>query len=100
MYVCMYVCMYKKNKNLSSVVDRFKKPTNKNWIPTNNHHSIETFIEATRNEMQGKTEETSKKLKYSNLAIKERKAVQELQSRNEIVITDANKGEAVVILDV
>ena len=24
-----------------------KKQTNKNWIPTNNHHSIETFIEET-----------------------------------------------------
>ena len=33
-----------KNKNLSSVEGKFKKLTNKNWIPTNNHHSIETLL--------------------------------------------------------
>ena len=33
----------KKNKDLYSEEDRFKKQTNKNWIPTNNHHSIETL---------------------------------------------------------
>ena len=48
----------KKNKNLSSEEDRFKKQTNKNWIPTNNHRSREIFIEATRNEIQEKTEKT------------------------------------------
>ena len=32
--------------------------------------------------------------------MKERKAMQEMQSRNDIVITDADKGGAVVILDV
>ena len=35
--------------------------------------------------------------KYSNLTIKERKATEELESRNIIVITDAKKGGAVVI---
>ena len=30
--------------------------------------------------------------KYSNLTIKERKAMQELQPRNNIVITNADKG--------
>ena len=87
----------KKNKNLSSEEDKFKKPANKNWIPTNNQHSIETFIEATRNEIQEKTGKT-RPSKYSNLTIKERKAVQELQSRNDIVVADANKRGAVVIL--
>ena len=40
------------------------------------------------------------KTKYSNLTMKERKAMQELQSRKGIVITDADKGGAIVILDV
>ena len=44
----------KKNKNFSSEEYRFKKPKNKNLIPAINHHSIETFIEATRFEIQGK----------------------------------------------
>ena len=34
---------------------------------------------------------TIKEIK-ENLAIKERKAMQEMQSRNDIVITDADKG--------
>ena len=89
----------KKNKNLSSEKDRFKIPTNKNWIPTNKHHNIEAFIEATRNEIQEKLEET-RPSKYSNLTVKERKAIQELQSRDDIAITNADKGEPVVILDV
>ena len=38
--------------------------------------------------------------KYSNLTIKERKEMQELQSRNDKVITNANKDGVVVILDV
>ena len=78
----------------------FKKPTNKNCIPTNNHHSIETFIEATHNEKIEKNPEKTRPSKYSNLAIKERKAMQELQSRNDIVITDSNKDGPVVIVDV
>ena len=64
----------KKNKNLSSEEYRFKKPTNKNWIPTNNHHRIEIFIEATRNEIQEKAKK-SRPLKYSRLKIKEQKAM-------------------------
>ena len=40
------------------------------------------------------------KTKYSNLTIQERKGMQELQSRKGIVITDADKGGDVVILDV
>ena len=38
--------------------------------------------------------------KYLNLTIKEQKAMQELQSINDIIITDANKGGTVVILHV
>ena len=87
----------KKNKNISSEEDRFKKPTNKNGIPTNNHHSIETFIEATYNETKAKVEETLPS-KYSNLTIKEWKAMQELQSRKDTVIADTGKCGAIVIL--
>ena len=64
-----------------------------------NHHSIETFIEATRNEIREKIEK-KRPSKYSNLTAKERNALQEQQSRNHIVITDADKWGAVVILDI
>ena len=94
----------KKNKSIkikSPLLkkDKFKKPTNKNRILTNNHDNRETFIEATRNKSQDKIKKTQAS-KYSNLTVKERKAVQQLQSRHDIVITDANEGGAVVVQDV
>ena len=79
--------------------DIFRKPTNKTWVPNNNHHSTETFIEVTRNEINNEIEKM-KRPNYSNLSVKEQKALQELQSRDDIVITDADKGGAVVILGV
>ena len=35
------------------------RPKKNNWIPTKQHHSIETFIEATRNEIQQKIEKNT-----------------------------------------
>ena len=34
----------------------------------------------------------TKRPNYSNLSVKEQKALQEVQSRDDIVITDADKG--------
>ena len=65
----------------------------------NNHHRIKTFTKTTRSDIQEKLEK-ARPLKYSNLAIKEQKEMEELQSRNDIVITDADKGRTVVALDV
>ena len=62
-------------------------------------HGLNPNIEATCNEIQEKIGQT-RPSKYSNLTIKEKKAMQELQSRDDIVITDADKGGAVAILDV
>ena len=45
-----------ENKNRFTEEEIFRKPTNKTWTPNNNHHSIETFIEATRNEINNKIE--------------------------------------------
>ena len=86
-----------ENKTRFIKEDIFRKPTHKTWIP-NNKYSIETFIEATRNDINNEIEKT-KRPSYSNLS-ERKKALQELQSRDNIVITDADKGGAVVILDV
>ena len=88
-----------ENKARFTEEDTFRKPTNKTWVPNSSHHSIETFIEATRNEINNETEK-SKRPNYSNVFVREQKALQELQSRNDIVITDADKGGVVVLLDV
>ena len=42
----------------------------------------------------------TKRPNYSNLPVKEQKALQELQSRDNIVISETDKGGSVVMLDV
>ena len=88
-----------ENKDWFTEEDIFRNPTNKTWFPNNNHPSIETFIEATHNEINNEIEKM-KQPNYSNLSVKEQKALQVLQSNDGIVITEADKGGVVVILDV
>ena len=88
-----------ENKDRFTEEDVFRKPTNKTWIPKNNHRSIETFIEATRNEINNEIKKT-KRPNYSNLSVKEPKALQQLQSKDDTVITETDKVGVVVILDV
>ena len=68
-----------ENKAHFTEEDIFRKPTNKTWVSNNNHHSVETFIEATRNEINNEIEKT-KRSDYSNLSVKEQKAFQELHT--------------------
>ena len=91
---------FKNHENKARFTEEhiFRKPTNKTWIPNNNHHNKETFIEATRNKINNEIEITkrhaiksiAKRPNYSNLSVKEQNALQELQSRDDIVITDAD----------
>ena len=77
----------------------FKKPYSKSWIHSRKHHTVKTFIEATNND----TDAVIKKLKrpkYSNLSEREQKALEEIKLRDDILITNADKGSVVVILDV
>ena len=87
-----------ENKARFTAEDIFRKPADKTWVLNNNHHGIETFIEATHNEISNEIEKTTRP-NYSNLSVKEQKALQELQFRDDIVITEADKGGAVVIAD-
>ena len=86
-----------ENKARFTEGDIFIKPTNKTCVPNNNHHSIETFIETTRNEFNKEIEKT-KRPNYSNLSVKEQKALQELQSKDDIAITDADKDGVIAII--
>ena len=47
---------YPENKARFTEEDIFRKPANKIWVPNNDHCGIETFIEATRNEINNETE--------------------------------------------
>ena len=59
-----------KNKAHFTAEDIFRTWTNKNLVPNNNHHGLETFIGATRNEINNEIENT-KQTNYSNLSVKE-----------------------------
>ena len=74
------------------------KKNNNQWMPSNPHHTVKTFIEAMENELDNQ-ERTSSKRKY-NLTKDERKALNNFRIREDIVITNADKGGAVVIQDV
>ena len=66
------------------------------WEPTQ-VHTVSTFCEAVRKDI----EQNQNKTKTSqNLTKGEKKALEDLGKRDDIIITKADKGGAVVILDV
>ena len=78
-------------------------PSKTNWTPKDNHHSIETYIEAVKkdlNETIDKPYKDSKKTKSHNLSKGEIEALSYLSKRDDIIITNADKGGAVVIIDI
>ena len=78
-------------------------PSKTNWTPKENHHSIETYIEAVKkdlNETIDKPYKDSKKTKSHNLSKGEIEALSYLSKRDDIIITNADKGGAVVIIDI
>ena len=66
--------------------------------PKETHHTVETFIEAFKNEL--KIEHIKKKFPKNNLTKNEIEALKELSLRDDIIITKTDKGRVVVIIDV
>ena len=56
----MYVYMYNPTK-----LDQPK--TNKKWRPDENHHTVETYIEATKNALETEEQNNNKNKYYNNL---------------------------------
>ena len=67
----------------------------RNWTPPRTHHTVETFIQAVTRDIHDSKREP---LPKPNLSKGEQKALSDLQKRNDIVITNADKGGAVVII--
>ena len=67
---------------------------NKTWTPKSNHHTVDTFISCVTKELE---ESKPNLIPKDNLTGKERRALQELSIRDDIVITKADKGGATVI---
>ena len=82
------------NKNNSNE-PRFK--SNNNWLPDKLPSCVETFIKAINHDIKSSK---TKKIPRDNLTKSEREALLNLQKRNDIIITKADKGSAVVILDI
>ena len=73
-------------------------PTKKStWTPPNPHHTVKTFINAIENDLK----ETPRSCKNrNNLSKGELDSLDKLKTRDDIIITRADKGGAVVIIDV
>ena len=87
-----------KNKEQGIENDEFRISRNKTWTPKENHHT-ETFAQAFQNDLL-KEEKNIKQIPHKNLSEKEEDALQNLSKRDDIIITKADKGGAVVIVDV
>ena len=74
---------------------RFK--SNSNWLRDKLPSCIETFMTACNHDVQSSK---TKKLPRDNLTKSEREALHNLQKRNDMIITKADKGSAGVILDI
>ena len=93
-------CFKDLNENAVPTEEQISKPTNhKKWTPNKNYHTVLTYIEATQKELECKME-NQKPQQFKNLTEGERKILQELSERDDFVIIKADKGGAVVIVDV
>ena len=72
----------------------FRYKRNTSWSPPYVHPNVITFIDAVNKDIENST---IKKLPKDNLSKDERNALHSLQTRDDIIITNADKGGAVVI---
>ena len=79
----------------------YKPKSNKNWLPKDIHHSVKTFIESLKDDMNSTTTTNScQPHTRSNLTKGEIDSLYELKNRDDIIVTKADKGGAVVIMNV
>ena len=86
----------RKQADLSDEEYRFKRKSNKHWVPTKTNRHIHWSNKKDINEQPTQT----KKGLYNSLTKKElgkKKALGQLKRRDDIIITSVNKGGATVI---
>ena len=76
----------------------FKIKNKAKWIPKEMHHTVSTYTDLVDNDINTLMKQPSKKLKF-NLTYKEHTAMEELAKRKDLIITNADEGGAVVIMD-
>ena len=77
----------------------FKQNKNKKWTPPNNHHTINTYVEAVKKDIEQSKTVPPKRIR-SNSSKDGKVALKDLSKRDDIIITKADKGGAVVIMDI
>ena len=77
----------------------FKQSKNKKWTPPNNHHTISTYVEAVKKYIEQIKTVTPRKIR-PNLSKDEKLALKYLSRRDDIIVANADKGDAVVIMEV
>ena len=71
---------------------------NMHHTPKEMHHTVSIYIDLVKNDIDVLMKQPTKKLK-SNLTYKEDTAIEELAKRKYLIIINADKGGAVVIMD-
>ena len=76
--------------------------SNSTWEPKDVHHTVKTFVEDFTQQINNRIQQndTSTQHGYKNLNKQEDKALKDLMERTDIIICNADKGGAVVIMDV
>ena len=81
--------------------DEFKPETNKAWEPPYTHHTVKTYLDALERDIVDiPSNNNGSKISKQNLSKGEKLALRDLNCRDDIIITKADKGGAIVILDV
>ena len=86
------------NEKLNAEDQSFKPQSNKKWKPNKNRQIIETYIAAAERELKQQRDISDNK-GQKNLSKSERIALKELSDLTDIIITKADKGGTVVIMD-
>ena len=84
---------------MKDVIQLTKSSSEKKWIPEETHHTVKTFIKAFNKELEIE-EKFEKETLKSDLTKNEPDALPQLSQRDEIITTKADKGGAVVVIDV
>ena len=76
----------------------YKIKIKEKWTSKETHHTVSTYIDLVENDINALMKQPTKKLR-SNLTYKEHTAMEELTKRKDLIITNADKGGTVVIMD-